>query len=109
MADGTTYRDHLETAARQSVRARLELEALEAAPLPEAAAPVWDWFIAISERKSQSGFGPSLITWLDLRAWREESGVYVSTHEREWIFELDRLYLQDKAEQMEKNRPKPKK
>lgn len=105
MADRTTYRDHLEAAARHSVQARLELEQLEAVPLPHAAAPVWEWFGAISERKTQTGFGPSLITWRDLRAWREETGIAPSALEREWLFELDRMYLQDKVEQTDTKPP----
>lgn len=105
LADGKTHREHLEIAAVHSVQARMELEQLEAVPLPDAAAPVWEWFGAISERKSQTGFGPTLITWRDYSAWREETGNAPSAAERELIFELDRLHLQDKVEQMDKNAP----
>jgi hypothetical protein len=83
--------------ALHSVQASLELEALEGVPLPDPAAYVWDAFLELSSHRASSGFGPSPLSWLDLDAWQRVTGTTMTALERSWIFELDRMFIEDQA------------
>jgi hypothetical protein len=69
---------------------------------------VWEWFLAISARRSSSGFGPSPITWLDIDAWQRVTGIFMATFERDWIFELDRMFLDSASAEIKRRQLEPK-
>jgi hypothetical protein len=79
-----------------------ELEKLESVLLPDLAARTWQIFLALSAHRSSTGFGPAAISWSDLDCWQRITGASLSALEREWVFELDRIFLTDLAKNMKK-------
>jgi hypothetical protein len=77
--------------------ARVELDELEGKQLPDVALGAWAAFIELSAHRSSSGFGPSVLSWLDVDAWQRTTGARLCALEREWLFELDRIFLADVA------------
>ena len=104
--DGRSYRELLAHAAALSQAARAELDALESVPLPDAAAHVWETFMEISAHRTSSGFGPSTLSWLDLDAWQRVTRVELTPLERGWLFELDRMFIEDQAKEQRKRAQK---
>lgn len=84
-------REHLESVAEQSIDARLRLEA---PPLADQAAQVWQWYRELDAARGSSGFGPNPIGYADLEAWRRLTGALVRPHELGWLLEVDRRFLQ---------------
>jgi hypothetical protein len=100
--DGRPRREHLEAAvAAGSSEAR---EELEGPLLPAHAAHLWDIFFEIAQARGGNGFGLNPIGWTDIARWQEVTGFRLSRFERSVIFELDRLYLSDAAEELKKRR-----
>ncbi len=85
--------------------AREELE--HQPPLPDIALPVWEAFFALSTHRGSNGFGPNAIGWQDIDAWQRVSGARLTGLELDWIFELDRLFLTDFAEEQKARQPEP--
>ncbi len=52
----------------------------------------------LSAQRGSSGFGASPLSWLELDAWQRWSRAEPSPVEREWILELDRIWLSLAAE-----------
>jgi hypothetical protein len=84
--------------------AAVELERLESVLLPDIAVWTWQVFLELSAHRSSTGFGPAAISWADLDCWQRVTGAELSAFEREWVFELDRLFLQDLASEAAKRR-----
>ena len=83
--------DHLEAAAKQLRGQRPE--GLDGPPCPPALEYLWGWFLALSNRRSGSGFGAAPITWLDLDAWKRANRIVLSPYEQDCLAALDTAYL----------------
>jgi hypothetical protein len=96
LPDGSTEREHLVAAARQT----RNWAALALPPLPAGCSFIWRAFNEISYgRPSQGGPVPPS----EIEAWQRLSGVRLSPWEIDTVHELDRLALRIHAE----NEPKP--
>lgn len=73
-----------------------------AAPLPPLAAHLWTWFIDLAQTRGSSGFGPSRLSRLEIRAWEQDEGVALEAWERRAIMAVDEAYLTSVAEQQKK-------
>jgi hypothetical protein len=89
-----------------SREARAELDGLEAVALPAVAQSVWISFVELSMHRSSTGLGPGPLTWVDLDAWQRVTSGALSALERDWVFELDRLFLEDVSAEMKKRKAK---
>ena len=94
----------LESVAPHSIQAREELEELESVPLPSAAEYIWSIFLELSAHRTSGGFGPTPLSWQDLDAWQRVTKEPITARERAWVFELDRLFLEDAIAEIEKKR-----
>jgi hypothetical protein len=88
-----------------SREARAQLEALEAVELPTIAQRVWLIFVELSMHRGSTGFGPGPLSWLDIDAWHRVTGGMLNALERAWVFELDRIFLEDVSAEMKKRKP----
>jgi hypothetical protein len=50
--------------------------------------------MTLAAGRGSNGFGPNALRFADIEAWLRVSGAIVRHYEIEWIFELDRAYLQ---------------
>lgn len=89
MADGATYRDHLQQAARFGARPP-ELEPPE---LPPGADLLLELWLEIGAGRSAGGFGPAPLGWQDLAAWSRFSGVALTGWEAQTLLAMDRAAL----------------
>lgn len=107
-ADGSTLRESLESVERQTGKrpARLIGPAL-----PDEAAHIWGWFVALSNQRGSSGFGIEPLRWLDIWAWSSLSGTLAFPWEIDAIVRIDAIYRKVRAEQhrrAEASKPKGK-
>lgn len=79
-ADGITLRTHLQRAARAGTPDAMLLASR--APLPRAAAPLWETFLAL-----RSG---GAVTHVEMRAWEQINRVRLSPWEAETLLHIDR-------------------
>lgn len=93
--DGTTQRQHLQSAARQGDR-RAQLELAGPADLPAPAAHVWTWYCELAAARP-AGFGLSPIGYAEIAAWRDLTGARPGPHEVEWLRALDQAFLKAHA------------
>jgi hypothetical protein len=98
-------REHLQSAAAQGdADAELELQAVPA--LPRLAAHVWGWFIELARCRTYGGMGnPLPISYRDVVAWRDMTGVEPEPWELKAIFAIDVAWL----DSLPKPETKPKK
>jgi hypothetical protein len=69
---------------------------------------VWRAFFELSSHRTSNGFGPNALGWLDVDAWQRVTGASLSATELDWLFELDRLFLTDFAEEQKAKQPETK-
>lgn len=80
-------RDHLQAVARNTGRIP---EALRQEPVPAPAAALWDAFVSLSGAAGAGMGGPAPISFGDLAAWQQISGVCLSPWEADTLIDLDR-------------------
>lgn len=90
-----TYRDELESFARQSGRVPFELREFE---LPNELAYLWRWFHELSAVRGSNGWGPNPISYREIEAWIGLMGPIVTPIEVRLIMLLDNLFLASWAE-----------
>lgn len=93
-ADGRTLREHLEAVAEATgtVPARLA----DHGEMPQTYAHVWGWFRDLSRRRS-AGWASNPISWVELRAWSELTGIQPDRVELALLTDLDDFYLAAQA------------
>ncbi len=64
-------------------------EKLKAPPLPRGFGYLWAAHQEMSEGRSPGGMGPSRLTWGDVAAWQDVSGVRLTSWEAETLFAMD--------------------
>lgn len=74
--------------------------------IPEIAAHVWQWFWALSERRSRGFDSPNPLTYLELDAWLRLTRNYVLPEEIDMIWQMDQAWLAAVAEVREEQRDK---
>jgi hypothetical protein len=102
--DGVTYRETIRTlldrvrrsGGRPERVAELEAE-LSAPPLPAALAYLWATFCRLATRRSSNGWGPNLITYLEIDAFQRVTGFRFAPWEIELIETLDRMFITENA------------
>lgn len=65
---------------------------------------LWELFFEITSARGANGFGLNPLGWHDLEAWQRVAGERLTSFERGTLLALDRLYLNDAAEEMQKLR-----
>jgi len=89
--NGTTERDHLKQVERQTGR---KLKALEPpTPFPSLIAHVWSAFIALNSSRESGFSGPTAISYVQIKAWKELTETSILPWEIEAIKRLDSEYL----------------
>jgi hypothetical protein len=89
MEDGSSRREHFESAARQGY------------PSPEAAGPslpdalsyLWVWFLEIHEGRTVNGMAPTRATQMDLMAWQWNTRQQVLPWEAKAIMTLGSVWM----------------
>jgi hypothetical protein len=87
--DGSTLRNHLQSAQRQSGR---DLFADEPR-CPAAFRHLTQWFNELHCARGSSGFGPNPIQYVDIAAWAALTGREPSPEEVAAIVRIDRAFL----------------
>lgn len=84
------------------------IEKLNAVRLPEEGFYLWQWFLELHAGRGSGGFGPSAISYQDIKAWAELTGHAPTPWDIETIKQLDYAYLAQMAtsakQQAEKNK-----
>ncbi len=93
-SDGTTEREHLASAERQTGR---HLAALHHEPIAGDEANVWAWFNELSEARGSNGFGPQSLGYQDIHAWAVLTERSVRPSDVRAILALDRLWMADQT------------
>lgn len=70
---------------------RGQLEGAERAAVPPWVAHVVGWFWALAHQRAGNGYGPNPISWQEIRAWSEVTGI------RPEPWEIDALTSMDSA------------
>lgn len=117
LANGTTVRQNLESAAAQRAkRGKPPPPELDGPDLPPAGEHVWGWFSELSSARGSTGFGPAPITYADIVAWARLMAVRPLPWEVRAIKALDSEFIiaasQDKPQQptnpQQKSKGEPK-
>lgn len=85
--DGTTLRDHLLAAYRQS--GIMPQELADAPTCPQSASHVWMWFLELSATRQTSGFSVSPISYGEVEAWASLTGTITEPWEVTAIRAID--------------------
>jgi hypothetical protein len=89
--DGATLREHLMSYARQTGKAHPKI--LAAATLPKGCEQLWADFVHLHQRRGSAGFGPSLITDVQIDAWQRVNRRRLSHWQIRAIFRADDAYI----------------
>lgn len=108
-ADGATEGDHLESGARQLANLpgrKKPVEVIpEKPPFPDELEYVWRWYGELASGLVANGFGPPMVTWEAIRAWREEMDIGpVEPWEAKCLVDLGVLRATVSAEKAEAER-----
>lgn len=63
---------------------------------------VWAWFLELHQARGGNGFGPSPISFRDLRDWTEMTRTRPEPWEVRAILKIDQAYLNAMADEMRK-------
>ncbi|MGH7605405.1 MAG: phage tail assembly chaperone [Gemmatimonadaceae bacterium] len=88
--DGSTRREHLESASRQTGRA---IQELAGPPCPRALRYLIGYFNDLHAARGGSGFGPSPIGYTDIDAYSRLTRRRLSPLEVDIIVRIDRAFL----------------
>lgn len=101
MDGGGTKREHLERIEKQTGKQQIpELT------IPIEGEHIWNWFWELSARRSQ-GFGLSLISYTEIRAWLEVRRPLIHDWEIEILTNMDQAFLKAcQPQKKEKNKSK---
>jgi hypothetical protein len=117
-ADGATEREHTESGKAQWAAIPAALRRPDRRDRPPVAAPkreaqpefpallgyLWGWFQELSLGLAPTGFGPAVVTWEALRAWREIMGIDLQAWEARALVALGMLRASIAAEKSEVER-----
>jgi hypothetical protein len=74
--------------------------------LPDEVRHIWDWFTQLSRTRSSNGFGQNPISYAEIKAWSELTGVEPQPDEVFAVMTLDSVYLGVQSEEMKKRSQK---
>lgn len=104
-ADGSTLRDHLLSAQRQTGTEHPAL--LPAECLEEAKYIYEDYFLSMSRRRISGSVGPGALSNAEVQAWARLRGVTLSLFEIEALDRIESLWLERCYENIAKRMPTP--
>lgn len=88
--DGSTLRQHYESAQRQSGLPRPELVPVDC---PAEVRYLWGYFLSLNARRTGNGYGANAIANAEVLAWAARKGIQLSTWEQHALDLLEQLYL----------------
>lgn len=97
--EGSTVRQHLESAWRQS---GIKPNALDQVDLPESTRHIWDYFIELCGARGSNGFGVNPISYAEIKSWSDLTGIITTPTEVAAIKQLDAIFLKYQAKQQSK-------
>ena len=101
-----TLRDHLSAVERQTGRPP---ERLLVEPIPQEYIWHFNTWIELSAGRTQTGYGPSPFTWLDIHAYSSVTGVRFNRRDLTLLRIIDAAYFTAQAEEKERqDKAKPK-
>jgi hypothetical protein len=68
--------------------------ALDGPEMPFQASHVWSYFREISEDRTSGGMRPSSLSWQDIKAWMDLTGITLEPLEIRLLRVIDRAWLQ---------------
>lgn len=71
---------------------------LDAPPIPDGCAALWEHFLALHESRGNSGFGPARLSWRDLGDWQSFTGLRLAGWQVVAIRKADDAFMADWAE-----------
>lgn len=101
--DGSTLRQHSAAILKATGQVPEEYKSL---PMPSVLQHIWPWFMELSRSRSSGGFGPNPVSYQEIRAWSELTGVRPDNIEVQCIQALDLTYLSVQAEEIRKRSQK---
>lgn len=69
---------------------------------PQSCSYVWFYFIRLNSRRGSNGFGPSALSFSEIKAFCELEGIHLESWELEAILRLDDLMMKNYAVSSEK-------
>ena len=103
LADGTTHRQSLESAERQTGKRSARLDGPD---LPDGVAHVWSWFLELNAGRQLGGFGPSRISYVDITAWCALTRREILPSEVTAILLIDQEWLVSRQDETKRSKPK---
>lgn len=102
-SDGSTLRQHAKVIQQATGEIPEEYQSL---PFPSIIGYVWGWFIDLSRSRSSSGFGHNPLSYTEIQAWSQLTGVAPDTIEIQAIMALDLVYMSVQADEIRKRSQK---
>lgn len=97
-SDGSTKRELAENLVRQ--RGTWPADVPQEPPFPEGLRYLWRWYQSLSLGRGSSGFGgPNPLSFLEVAAWAQLTGVQIDRWELEIIKSIDVMYLASFADE----------
>lgn len=93
--EGQALRDHLMSYQRQTGKVHPMLA--DAPAIPPGMGMLWRDFMSLHAGRASNGYGPSALSYRDLRAFQEVEGVRFSPWEILAIRKADSAYLEQRA------------
>lgn len=91
---GGSLRSHLTTVWEQT---GVKPEELEESEYPDAIGHVWKWFLDLHKTRSSGINGPDCISYREIKAWSELTGVEPSPFEVGCLTALDGVWMQSQG------------
>jgi hypothetical protein len=101
--DGSTLRQHAKIIQDATGQIPDDYQSL---PFPSILGHCWFWFLELSRSRSSGGFGQNPISYQEMKAWSELTGVRPDNIEVQAIQALDLTYLSVQAEEIRKRTTK---
>lgn len=95
--DGSRLRDHAASISKATGSTPEEYRSLQ---LPETMAHCWHWFLTLNRTRASNGFGQNPISYTEIVAWSQLTGVVPQPLEIQAIMALDTAYMTVQAEQI---------
>lgn len=99
--DGQTKRDHLEQVEQTTGK-----QLIPNIEIPPEGEHVWGWFWELNSTRG-GGMGPAPLTYTEIGAWVQLTGLQVYPHEIDLIRAMDGAYMRAQSE-MSKSKQKKK-
>lgn len=101
--DGSRLRDHAKSILKATGALPEEYQSLTC---PSALEHCWHWFLYLNRTRSGSGFGQNPISYQEILAWTQLTGVEPDPTEIQAIMSLDQAYMNVQAQELSKRSQK---